>query len=587
MSGSSGMSGSTPSEPAQAEPAQAEPAQVEPAQVEPAQSEPAQSEPASIPASVVSEQNLLWSEEFDVDGPPDPHTWSYDVGFNNGWGNNELQTYTSDSQNVNVENGNLVITVIQDASDNSFTSARIKTDNKFSFTYGTLVSRIKFPDMDAGLWPAFWTMGSDFYQVGWPKSGEIDIAEMGQGLAINEGKVNHRVVSAAHWDIFGQYATYARSLDATEDLTKDFHEYKLEWTPTKLATYVDNVWIWEIDIGDECPSCAELHQPHHILFNMAVGGGFTSGGTSSSAAGSSSSSGCASSAGASSSGGCTGRGPDDITAPLPADFVIDWVRLYDNTFTQIYTPSPTPAPTVSPTPNPTLVQRQPPPTKQPTPQPTQRPTPQPATRAPVTPLPVTINTPAPVFAVTNAPILPVTNAPNIRQPDPVTGGGKAGKAGGKRSGSRSRVSGGKSGKGFSSTGVRQPGTSGGKGKGKAGKGNWSRSGTSATSTGRSPTDATPVNPGATPVSPAASPTDVGATTRQTPLPTRSYPPPDPMDFEPVEDDRDEESPVTRLGPQSLVVEPFSGGSTRTPYYLSMLLSTVIALGLMTGVAGRW
>ena len=299
---------------------------------------------------------LVWAEEFNYEGVPQDTVWSYDLG-GGGWGNHELQVYTSESQNVHVNGCALAITARQDPVG-VFTSARIKTEHKVSFTYGTLEARIRPPDMDAGLWPAFWTLGSDMYQVGWPRAGEIDIMELGQGLAIQEGLVNQRVVSAAHWDLEGQYATYAKWLDAPADLTKDFHIFRMEWTPEKIATYVDDQWIWEIDITEEkCVSCQELHSPHHVMLNLAVGGGFTSGGTSSStAAGSSSSSGssCAgssSSAGASSSSGgdCGARGPNDITAPLPGELLVDWIRLYDNGDTVLLeTPDGLPA-TIPPT----------------------------------------------------------------------------------------------------------------------------------------------------------------------------------------------------------------------------------------------
>jgi len=267
--------------------------------------------------------------------------WSFDLG-GGGWGNFELQEYTLKRDNVFVEDGYLRISAKKNntvPTAPTFTSARIKTEGKMSFKYGSLEARIKPPDVNAGLWPALWTLGSEHYQVGWPRAGEIDIFEMGQGLAIHEGLVNQRVVSAAHWDILGEYSTYAKWYDAPEDLTQDFHIYRMDWTPERIATFVDDNLIWEIDITEpNCVSCQELHSPHHIMVNMAVGGGFTSGGTSSSATGgasSSSSSSGSSCAGASSSSGsgssdCGYRGPNDITASLPGDLLVDWVRLYCN-----------------------------------------------------------------------------------------------------------------------------------------------------------------------------------------------------------------------------------------------------------------
>ena len=339
----------------------------------PAPTQPTETQPTSSSSSQCSEAPLLWSEEFNYNGPPDDAIWSYDLG-GGGWGNNDLQVYTSDQENVFVEDDVLKITTRGEVTEQgtTFTSARIKTENKFSFKYGTLEARIKPPNMDAGLWPAFWTMGADFPLLGWPAAGEIDIFEMGQGLAITQGLVNNRVVSAAHWDIVGQYATYARWYDSSMDLTQNFHTYRMEWTPTSIATYVDDDWIWEMDISEsECPSCEAFHKPHFLLLNMAVGGGFTSGGTSSSSSGvgSSSSSGSSScygssssaGVGSSSSGACPSRGPNDITAPLPAEMQVEWIRLYDNCHTSISTTTiprsapinDTPVPTVTPSSAPT------------------------------------------------------------------------------------------------------------------------------------------------------------------------------------------------------------------------------------------
>ena len=349
--------------------------------------------------------DILWRDEFDDDAAtanrPNSEYWSYDTG-GGGWGNGELQVYTEASSNVVVENGLLKIIARKDESSSptTFTSGRIKTEDKISFKYGTLEARVKSPDMDAGLWPAFWTLGANFREVGWPKAGEIDIMELGQGIAIDAGVVKNRVVSAAHWDYQGNYATYAKFLDSPTDLTQDFHTYRLEWTPTRMATFVNDQLIWEMDIGaDACEDCEELHQTQFILFNMAVGGGFTSGGASSSG---SSSSGCSgsSSAGTSSSGGCTGRGPEDITAPMPAELQVDWVRLYDNGFTEGNFPS-TPQPTTAPiTAKPTNAPVQAPVTAAPRqPDPTPSPTTKPVTTAPRQPAP----TPRPTVAVARNP----------------------------------------------------------------------------------------------------------------------------------------------------------------------------------------
>lgn len=123
---------------------------------------------------------LVWSEEFNqADGPLDASRWSHDIGHGNwGWGNGEVQYYTSSQDNVRVENGNMVIQVKQtlDASNNKqFTSARVKTNGKVEFQYGSVEVKLKLPNLANGYWPAFWMLGSDFPIVGWPQTGEIDI----------------------------------------------------------------------------------------------------------------------------------------------------------------------------------------------------------------------------------------------------------------------------------------------------------------------------------------------------------------------------------------------------------------------------
>ena len=125
-------------------------------------------------ASSMAFGQVLWSEEFNTGTSPDSTVWSYDLGAS-GWGNAELQEYTSASENVHIENGNLVITAQK--SENGFTSARIRTEDKLTFKYGTIEARIKIPDLADGLWPAFWTLGNNFKQVGWPFCGELDIME--------------------------------------------------------------------------------------------------------------------------------------------------------------------------------------------------------------------------------------------------------------------------------------------------------------------------------------------------------------------------------------------------------------------------
>lgn len=120
--------------------------------------------------------SLVWSEEFNYNGSLDSSHWSYDIGNGNwGWGNGEVQYYTDSTDNIRVEGGAMVIDVKK--RDNQFTSARVRTNGKVEFQYGSVEARIKLPNLSNGYWPAFWLLGSNFYSVGWPHTGEIDIME--------------------------------------------------------------------------------------------------------------------------------------------------------------------------------------------------------------------------------------------------------------------------------------------------------------------------------------------------------------------------------------------------------------------------
>jgi len=126
---------------------------------------------------------LAWSDEFDGPNgsPVDSTKWSFDIG-GNGWGNNELETYTNRTDNAELQGGSLIIRALKesftgpDKITRNYTSARLLTRNKFTQTYGRFEARIKIP-YGQGIWPAFWMLGNDLDTAGWPSCGEIDIME--------------------------------------------------------------------------------------------------------------------------------------------------------------------------------------------------------------------------------------------------------------------------------------------------------------------------------------------------------------------------------------------------------------------------
>jgi beta-glucanase (GH16 family) len=283
-------------------------------------------------AAVVAQNSvLLWSDDFDHDATtasitsmaPNASNWVHEVG-GGGWGNNEFQIYTDSLNNSYMQDGMLHITALRgggggDASgtaSNTFTSARLSTVGRVHVKYGTIEAKIKIPNVANGLWPAFWTLGQDYSQVGWPACGEFDIMEIGQGFAAFQGwgLINKRVISAVHSTRNGEPHMEWDSADAKLSLNTDFHRFKLDWTPQTVTTYLDDVPIHSsnIDVTACGGECDELHQPHYLILNLAVGGGFTL------------------------ASGVPDE-PSRITATLPATMLVDWVRIYDNGFTEITT----------------------------------------------------------------------------------------------------------------------------------------------------------------------------------------------------------------------------------------------------------
>jgi beta-glucanase (GH16 family) len=201
---------------------------------------------------------LVWSDEFDGSIKPD---WVFETGNGSGgWGNNELEYYRR--ENAGIENNALVITARrEDFGGFRYTSARMKTQGIRTFKYGKIEARMKLPSF-MGAWPAFWMLGANLPQVGWPDSGEIDIME----------HVNNedRTYGTIHWrDNNGNYAQYGGN---TAISVADWHLYTVEWDANAIRWYVDGNKFHEANIQNSVNGTEEFHRDFFLLLNFAIGG---------------------------------------------------------------------------------------------------------------------------------------------------------------------------------------------------------------------------------------------------------------------------------------------------------------------------
>lgn len=249
-----------------------------------------------------AEWELVWSDEFDYTGLPDPKKWGYEEGFVR---NNEAQYYTkARKENARVEDGMLIIEGIKEqyknprfkaTSDNwkekpefsSYTAASLITKHTQSWTYGRIEVKAKLPQ-GKGMWPAIWTLGTNIKEISWPRCGEIDIMEF-------VGKEPNRIHANAHFAIDGKHSsgggktTFEKPFDA-------FHIYAIEWDAENIHFFFDQERYYSFPIekaqqGEDNP----FRKPHYLLINLALGGSW--------------------------------GGPIDDSV-LPQKFLVDYVRIY-------------------------------------------------------------------------------------------------------------------------------------------------------------------------------------------------------------------------------------------------------------------
>ena len=251
---------------------------------------------------------LVWSDEFD--GPagalPDPTAWRPEIGDGTangipGWGNAERQTYTDDPANLALDgDGHLVIRALETHGDAplcyygepcEYTSARIITAGNVEVTYGRIEARIKIP-YGQGLWPAFWTLGNDIFEVGWPECGEIDIME-------SIGREPDRVHGTIHGPGYSAGSAIGGSTRHPTGgrFADDFHVYAIDWYPDRIVWSLDGV-PYSTVTPDRLPRGARwvFDHPHFLILNVAVGGHWP--------------------------------GYPDETTTFPQEMVIDYVRVY-------------------------------------------------------------------------------------------------------------------------------------------------------------------------------------------------------------------------------------------------------------------
>ncbi len=211
-------------------------------------------------------EQLVWSDEFNYEGLPDSTKWSFNTG-GHGWGNNERQFYTDKRKdNVQVQDGKLIIRAIKEEYKNSkFTSARLTTRNKGDWKYGRVEVKAKLPK-GRGIWPAIWMMPSRSEYGSWPKSGEIDIME-------NVGYLPDSVYATVHTDSYNHVIGTQRTRGLLiTDLSTAFHVYTLQWKENKISIAIDGEVYFNFDNNKTGSAAWPFDKEFFLILNIAVGG---------------------------------------------------------------------------------------------------------------------------------------------------------------------------------------------------------------------------------------------------------------------------------------------------------------------------
>ena len=250
---------------------------------------------AGLSGPVSTDWTLVWSDEFkQADGtPPDPAKWGCETG-GNGWGNNELEYYTARTNNARIEDGQLVIEALkEDFRGRKFTSARLLTQGKWSWTYGRFEARMKLP-RGQGIWPAFWMLGTNLATASWPACGEIDIMEH---IGKEPGTVHGTVHGPGYSGSGGIGAPV--TLPGGRTLASDFHVFAVECETNRITWFMDGASYFTVVPASLPPEARWVfNQPKFLLLNLAVGGGWP--------------------------------GYPDASTTFPQRLIVDYVRVYEH-----------------------------------------------------------------------------------------------------------------------------------------------------------------------------------------------------------------------------------------------------------------
>jgi beta-glucanase (GH16 family) len=232
------------------------------------------------------ERELVWEDNFNGN-KLNTANWNFELGDGCpdrcGWGNNERQTYTTG--NHRIEDGYLTITARKEGEN--YTSTRITTEGKKEFTYGRIEARLQLPT-GTGVWPAFWMLGANRDEVGWPLCGEIDIMEY-------VGKEPRTLYTTLHTkDSHGNSKNSRKAV--VPDLEEGFHVFAIEWTETEIAFFVDDEHFYTFDPEERTQETWPFDRSFYIILNLAIGGNF--------------------------------GGSEIDDSMFPVEFVVDYVRVY-------------------------------------------------------------------------------------------------------------------------------------------------------------------------------------------------------------------------------------------------------------------